>query len=337
MNCPICPRRCSLSENQTGFCGVRRNDHGRITLITSGRTTGFAVDPIEKKPLFHFYPGAKILSFGSIGCNLACRYCQNAVTAHSNDSSLLTEHAEPQQVAALAKRYECIGVAFTYNEPIISTEYVQEVAAVCRNAGLKTVAVSNGYISESARPAFFANMDAANIDLKGFTEDFYRDYCQATLEPVQETLKYLAKSPVWLEITTLIIPTLNDSAEVIKQQADWIAKEIGLEVPLHFSAYFPTAAENNAPPPTPASTLFMARDIAATAGLRYVYTGNINDPAGEATFCPQCRQTVIARNRYRIEEYHIDEDGCCPFCGQTIGGRFESCHIGCHSKIPAKN
>ncbi|MDR3234385.1 MAG: AmmeMemoRadiSam system radical SAM enzyme [Planctomycetaceae bacterium] len=320
MNCPVCPRRCSLSDNQAGFCGVRRNVQGKVVQTTAGRTTGFAADPIEKKPLFHFYPGSSVLSFGSIGCNFACRFCQNASTARSCDTSLLTEPVAPQKIAELAKQHHCIGVAFTYNEPVISAEYVQDVAAACRENGLKTIAVSNGYISDAVRPAFFSAMDAANIDLKSFSEDFYQNYCQAALEPVKETLRYLAKSPVWLEVTTLLIPTLNDSGEEIAEMSHWIADELGLEIPLHFSAYHPTL--QHAPPPTPPSALFEARNIAMSAGLRFVYTGNIRDTAGEATLCPQCGQTVIARNRYSIEEYRIDEDGCCSFCGQTISGCF---------------
>jgi pyruvate formate lyase activating enzyme len=289
-------------------------------LTTAGRTTGFAADPIEKKPLFHFYPGSTVLSFGSIGCNFTCRYCQNASTAQSCDTSLLSEPVEPLQIVELAKKHHCISIAFTYNEPVISAEYVQEVAAVCRKNGIKTVAVSNGYLSDEARQTFFASMDAANIDLKSFSEDFYRNYCKAHLEPVKDTLKYLAKSPVWLEITTLLIPTLNDSDTEVAALTAWIAEELGREIPLHFSAYHPTVSD--APPSTPPSTLFRAREAALSAGLRFVYTGNITDPAGETTLCPQCRQAVIARNRYCIEEYRIDEDGCCLLCGQTIAGMF---------------
>ena len=322
IQCDLCPRHCTLAEGQTGFCGVRTIQNGRIVSLPYGSTTGFAVDPIEKKPLNHFYPGSKILSFGSIGCNLACTFCQNASTAQSRDDSLLTTSATPDDVVRLAKQHHCESVAFTYNEPIITAEYVQDIVAACRSAGVKTVAVSNGFISETRRSAFFDAMDAANIDLKSFSESFYRDYCGGELEPVKETLRYLAKSNTWLEVTTLLIPTLNDSDQEIGELCDWFAKNLGREVPLHFSAFRP-ANKLQTLPPTPPQTLFRAREMAMSSGLRYVYTGNIDDPAGQSTYCPQCGQTVIFRNRYTVEEYEIDEEFCCKYCGQTIAGCFE--------------
>ena len=319
--CDLCPRHCTLSEKQTGFCGVRTCENGNIVLLSYGQTTGFAVDPIEKKPLNHFYPGSKILSFGSIGCNLSCRFCQNAATAQSRNFSLLSVSATPDDVVRLAKKHNCESVAFTYNEPIISAEYVQDIATACRSAGLKTVAVSNGYISNTRRSVFFGLMDAVNIDLKSFSETFYRDYCGGELEPVKETLRYLAKSGTWLEVTTLLIPTLNDSEQEIGELCDWFARHLGKEIPLHFSAFRP-ANELHTLPPTPPQTLFRARQIAMSSGLQYVYTGNIDDPAGQLTHCPQCHQTVIFRNRYTVDEYEIDEEFCCKYCGQSIAGRF---------------
>ena len=321
MQCDLCPRHCTLSEEQTGFCGVRIYRNGNIVLLSCNQTTGFAVDPIEKKPLHHFYPGSKILSFGSIGCNLSCRFCQNAVTAQSHNPSLLTASATPNDIAQLAKQHHCESVAFTYNEPIISAEYVQDIAATCRSAGLKTVAVSNGFIAETRRSAFFGSMDAANIDLKSFSETFYRDYCGGELEPVKETLQYLAKSNTWLEVTTLLIPTLNDSDQEITELCDWFARHLGKEIPLHFSAFRP-ANKLQTLPSTPPQTLFRAREIARSSGLRYVYTGNIDDPAGQSTYCPQCHQTVIFRNHYTVDEYDIDEEFCCKYCGQNIAGYF---------------
>ena len=320
--CDLCPRNCFLSEKQSGFCGVRTSQNGSVVLVSYGKTTGFAVDPIEKKPLNHFYPSSKILSFGSIGCNLSCRFCQNAATAQCRDISLLTVSATPDDVVRLAKQYHCESVAFTYNEPIISAEYVQDVALACRRAGLKTAAVSNGFISETCRSAFFDTMDAANIDLKSFSDTFYRDYCGGELEPVKETLRYLAKSNTWLEVTTLLIPTLNDSDQEISELCDWFVRYLGKEVPLHFSAFYP-ANKLLTLPPTPPQTLFRAREMAMSAGLRYVYTGNIDDPAGQSTHCPQCGQTVIFRNRYVVDEYEIDEESCCKYCGQSIAGCFE--------------
>jgi len=319
--CDLCPRHCPLSEKQTGFCGVRTCENGNIVLLSYGQTTGFAVDPIEKKPLNHFYPGSKTLSFGGIGCNLSCQFCQNAATAQSRDLSLLKATATPEDIVRLAKQQHCESVAFTYNEPIVSAEYVQDVALACRNAGLKTVAVSNGYITDTHRSAFFDSMDAANIDLKSFSETFYRDYCDGKLEPIKETLRYLAKSDTWLEVTTLLIPTLNDSDQEIGELCDWFARHLGKEIPLHFSAFRP-ANQLQTLPSTPPQTLFRARQIAMSSGLRYVYTGNIDDPAGQSTHCPQCHQTVIFRNRYTVDEYEIDEEFCCKYCGQSIAGRF---------------
>ena len=321
IQCSLCPRHCVLSEGQSGFCGVRTLTNNNVVLHSYGQTTGFAVDPIEKKPLNHFYPGSTILSFGGIGCNLACRFCQNASTAHTRDISLLTVQATPDEIVRLAKQYHCKSVAFTYNEPIISAEYVQDVAVACRSAGLKTVAVSNGSISDSHRSTFFDCIDAANIDLKSFSETFYRDYCDGKLEPVKETLRYLAKSETWLEVTTLLIPTLNDSDQEIGELCGWIARHLGRETPLHFSAYRP-AHELLTIPATPSQTLFRAREIAMSFGLRYIYTGNIDDPAGQSTYCPQCGQTVILRDRYIVDEYKIDEESCCRYCGQSIRGCF---------------
>ena len=319
--CDLCPRHCTLSEKQPGSCGVRTVQDGQVVLLSYGKTTGFAVDPIEKKPLNHFYPGSKILSFGSIGCNLACAFCQNASTAQSRNLSLLSTSATPDEVVRIAKQHHCESVAFTYNEPIITAEYVQDVAVACRSAGVKTVAVSNGFIAESRRKAFFDLMDAANIDLKSFSETFYRDYCGGELEPVKETLRYLAKSNTWLEVTTLLIPTLNDSDHEIGELCDWFVRHLGREVPLHFSAFHP-ANKLQTLSPTPPQTLFRARELALSSGLRYVYTGNIDDPAGQSTHCPQCGQTVIFRDRYAVDEYEIDDESCCKYCGQTINGRF---------------
>jgi len=303
------------------LCGVRTCENGSVVLLSHGQTTGFAVDPIEKKPLNHFYPGSKILSFGGIGCNFSCTFCQNAATAQTCNVSLLSVSATPDEVVRLAKQHHCESVAFTYNEPIVAAEYVQAVAAACRDAGLKTVVVSNGFISETRRSTFFDRIDAANIDLKSFSETFYRDYCGGELEPVKETLCYLAKSNTWLEVTTLLIPTLNDSDQEIGALSDWIARYLGREVPLHFSAFRP-ANKLQTLPSTPPQTLFRAREIAMSSGLRYVYTGNIDDPAGQSTYCPQCNQTIIFRNRYTVDEYEIDEEFCCKYCGQSVAGRF---------------
>jgi pyruvate formate lyase activating enzyme len=321
--CNICPRSCSIEEGHVGFCGIRTCRNGAIVLLSYGRTTGLAVDPIEKKPLNHFYPGSRVLSFGSIGCNFNCRFCQNWTTARSRDLSQLQTAATPEQIVEQAKRFQCQSVAFTYNEPIIWLEYALEVARLCRREGIKTVAVSNGFISEEKREEFFDLMDAANIDLKSFSDEFYRTYCHSRLEPVLETLRYLARrSRTWFEVTTLLIPTLNDSESELKSLSQWLVRNLGTETPIHFSAFHPTYQLTTLPA-TPVQTLFRAREMAISAGLRFVYTGNIDDPAGQTTYCPQCRQALISRQRFRVDEYNIDHESCCRFCGQTIAGQFE--------------
>jgi len=318
MQCNLCPHRCAPPDGGLGFCGSRQRQGDEVVLTTYGLTTGLAVDPIEKKPLYHFYPGSKVLSFGSIGCNFSCDFCQNFQTAQSRDRSLLRQAASPDDVVRLAKETGCRSVAFTYNEPIVWAEYVVDVAIACRKAGIKTVAVSNGFISPERRSWFFKFIDAANIDLKSFSDKFYRERCKAALEPVKETLCYLAKSTkVWLEVTTLLIPGLNDSDTEVHELSTWLRQNLGAETPFHLSAFRPMN-RLLAISPTPPRTLFRAREIAMQAGLRYVYTGNINDPAGGTTLCPQCRQAVIVRNGFNIMEYAVDEEGCCRFCGQTI-------------------
>lgn len=321
-NCNLCPRHCSLAEGEAGFCAARCCIDESIVTITYGRTTGLVVDPIEKKPLYHFYPGTQVLSLGSIGCNLACKFCQNWKTARSTDLSTANIEITPDEVVRQAQTAGCRSVAFTYNEPIIGAEFVIETARLCRKAGIKTVAVSNGYISDLWRQPFFDMMDAANIDLKSFSNDFYKQYCSASLEPVLDTLRFLSLSNCWLEITTLLIPGLNDSHAEIEALSQWIVRTLGSETPLHFSAFRP-AYQLDSLPSTPPHTLFAARNRALAAGLRYVYTGNIDDPVGQSTVCPQCKQEVIARNRFQVEQSQIDEDGCCKYCGQTIAGWFD--------------
>ncbi|MDR1963648.1 MAG: AmmeMemoRadiSam system radical SAM enzyme [Planctomycetaceae bacterium] len=320
--CYLCPRTCSIKEGEFGFCGIRQCQNGNVVLAIYGSNTGLAVDPVEKKPLNHFYPGSQVLSFGTIGCNFHCRFCQNWFTARSKDVTQLRTSATPEQIVHQAKQFGCQSVAFTYNEPIIWAEYALEVARLCRQQGLKTIAVSNGFISEKERSVFFDQMDAANIDLKSFSDDFYRKHCGGRLEPVLETLCYLAQqSSTWLEVTTLLIPSLNDSDAEIELLSKWLVRNLGSETPLHFSAFRP-AYQLTELPATPPQTLFRAREIALSAGLCFVYTGNIDDPAGQTTYCPQCHQAVISRHRYQIDEYRIDNESCCQFCGQTIAGQF---------------
>ncbi len=323
MQCNLCPHECRMLEGDTGVCGMRECRDGNIVLRSYGLTTGLVADPIEKKPLYHFFPGTKTLSLGTVGCNFSCRFCQNFSTAKSHDIGLLRTPASPEKIVDVARKEGCRSVAFTYNEPIIWAEYAIDVAKVVHAAGLKTVAVTNGFISNHRRAEFFGVMDAVNVDLKSIRNDFYRNYCSGTVEPVLETLRYLAtKRDIHLEVTTLLIPTLNDSEEEIKELSVWVRKNIGAETPLHFSAFRP-AFEMLDLPPTPPRTLFHAREIARTVGLMHVYTGNIDDPAGQTTYCPQCHQAVISRHRFQVDELNLGEDGCCGFCGQSIHGCFD--------------
>ncbi len=292
-------------------------------MTTYGRTIGCVPDPMEKKPLYHFHPGSTVLSFGSVGCNMGCSFCQNAHLSKNGDPRLLVLEASPGKIAELALNRNCRAVAFTYNEPVVWAEYAVDAALACRAAGLRTVVVSSGYLAEKKRAWFFGAMDAANIDLKGFSDAFYEKEIDARLEPVKETLRFIAReTDCWLELTTLIIPTLNDDPDTLRKMGDWIVAALGPEVPLHLSAFRPAHRRTDLPP-TPPETLFHARAIAQDCGLRHVYTGNVADPAGQSTYCPQCRQCVVLRDGYRIEEYHIDEESCCRFCGQTVAGRFD--------------
>ena len=323
VQCDLCPRDCKLHEGQRGACFVRKMVGGRMVLTTYGRSSGFCVDPIEKKPLNHFYPGTSVFSFGTAGCNLACKFCQNWDISKSKDMDRLMDAAQPAEIARTAKRLGCKSVAYTYNDPVIFAEYAIDTAVACRAAGLKNVVVTAGFIHAEPRVEFFAQMDAANVDLKGFTDDFYVKYCGGHLQPVLDTLVYLKhETDVWLEVTTLLIPTVNDSDAEIRRLAEWLLKELGPHVPLHFSAFHPDYKLLDLPP-TPAETLKRARRIARENGLHYVYTGNIHDPEGGTTYCPACGTAVIRRDWYEIPEYRLTEDGHCPHCGGAIAGRFE--------------
>jgi pyruvate formate lyase activating enzyme len=323
VQCDLCPRDCHLHEGQRGACFVRKMEDGQMVLTTYGRSSGFCVDPIEKKPLNHFYPGTSVFSFGTAGCNLACKFCQNWDISKSKDMDRLMDSAQPAEIARAAARMGCKSVAYTYNDPVIFAEYAIDTALACRAAGLKNVAVTAGYMHAEARREFYAVMDAANVDLKGFTDAFYVKNCGAHLQPILDTLVYLKKeTDVWLEITTLVIPTLNDSDAEIAALAAWVMKELGPDVPLHFSAFHPDYKMTGLPP-TPPATLSRARALAMAAGLHYVYTGNVHDCAGDTTLCPSCGAALIVRDWYEIPAYHLTEQGACPHCGTAIAGRFE--------------
>ncbi len=320
--CDLCPRGCVLRPGDRGFCFVRENRGGQIVSTAYGRSTGFCVDPIEKKPLNQFFPGTAVLSFGTAGCNLGCTFCQNWTMSRSRDVEAACETAAPATIARAAARLGCRSVAFTYNDPIIWAEYAIDTAKACRLSGVKTVAVTSGYIGETARAAFYEQMDAANVDLKGFSEDFYRQYCAGRLQPVLDTLRWIAReSKVWLEITNLIIPRANDSPEEIKRMCQWIVEQLGPDVPLHFSAFHPDFKLTDRGP-TPFGSLVAAYDIARRAGIRYIYTGNVIDQERQHTYCPGCGRAVIERSGYDILSYAINS-GRCMFCQMPIAGRYE--------------
>jgi len=321
--CEVCPRLCKLKEGQRGFCFVRQNSEGAVVLTTYGRSSGFCVDPIEKKPLNHFYPGTGVLSFGTAGCNLACRFCQNWSISKSRETDTLADSASPEAIARAAERAGCRSVAFTYNDPVIFLEYAVDAAAACRERGLKTVAVTAGEILPEPRAEFFSHMDAANVDLKGFTERFYKKLCAGELRPVLETLEYLVReTDVWVELTTLLIPGENDSEAEINEMTQWVVTTLGPEVPMHFTAFHPDFKMNDIPP-TPPASLSRARSIAVDNGVRYAYTGNVVDPAGGSTFCHSCGRLLIERDWYRLGRWNLDDCGCCLHCGTRCAGRFD--------------
>jgi pyruvate formate lyase activating enzyme len=322
IQCDLCPRDCRLHEGQRGACFVRRRTGDAMVLTTYGRSSGFCIDPIEKKPLNQFYPGSSVLSFGTAGCNLACKFCQNWDISKSREMDTLMDQAAPETIAKTAQSLGCRSVAFTYNDPVIFAEYAMDTADACHALGINAVAVTAGYIGVEARRDFYARMDAANVDLKGFTDDFYVRLCGARLQPVLDTLVYLVhETSVWTEITTLLIPGKNDSDAELEAEAKWIARELGPDVPLHFTAFHPDYKMLDIGP-TPAATLKRARRIARAEGLNYVYTGNVHDREGGTTFCPGCGKALIVRDWYDITSYTVTLEGRCGDCGAALGGRY---------------
>ncbi len=324
VQCDLCPRYCKLQEGQRGLCFVRARQADMMVLTTYGRSSGFCVDPVEKKPLNYFLPGTPILSFGTAGCNLTCKFCQNWDISKSRAFDKLQAKASPDLIAKAAVQTGCKSVAFTYNDPVIFIEYAIDVAQACHARGLKTVAVSAGYICPEPRTDFFQHIDAANIDLKAFTETFYRDLCSSKLAPVLETLVYLThQTDVWVEITTLLIPGENDSDRELHAECAWIAKNLGPDVPLHFSAFHPDWKMLDKPN-TPPDTLIRARAIARSHGLRYVYLGNIHSHEGSSTYCHGCGEILIGRDWYELSDWGLSEDAHCAQCGTACPGVFET-------------
>jgi len=323
IQCDLCPRFCKLHEGQRGFCFVRACQDGQIVLTTYGRSSGFCVDPIEKKPLNHFLPGTPVLSFGTAGCNLGCRFCQNWDISKSREFDTLADEASPETIAQAAHELGCRSVAFTYNDPVIFHEYAIDVAKACRTLGIKSVAVTAGEVCAEPRAEFYAHMDAANVDLKAFTERFYREVCASHLQPVLDTLVYLKReTSVWFEITTLLIPGENDSEAELDAMTRWVVEQLGPDVPMHFTAFHPDWRMMDKPP-TPLATLAKARRIAMANGVRYAYTGNVHDLEGGATVCHACGTTLIGRDGYQITAWHLTAEGCCPRCSTPCPGVFE--------------
>jgi len=326
IQCDLCPRDCRLHEGQRGMCFVRQRIGDAMALTTYGRSSGFCIDPIEKKPLNHFFPGSAVLSFGTAGCNLACKFCQNWDISKSREMDRLMDEASPERIAEAALARGAASVAFTYNDPVIFAEYAMDAADACHALGLHSVAVTAGYMHAAPRRAFYARMDAANVDLKGFSEHFYMQQTGAHLAPVLDTLQYLRhETDCWLEITTLLIPGHNDSAAEIEAQTRWIADHLGPDVPLHFTAFHPDYKMLDVAP-TPRASLTRARTIALGNGLHHVYTGNVHDVQGGTTFCPGCHAALIERDWYELLSYRLDTHtgarAACPHCSTPIAGRF---------------
>lgn len=324
IQCDLCPRACKLREGQRGLCFVRARENDEIVLTTYGRSSGFCIDPIEKKPLNHFLPGTPVLSFGTAGCNLACKFCQNWDMSKSREMDTLADAASPEALAAAARETGCRSIAYTYNDPVIFHEYAIDAAQAAREKGINAVAVTAGYICPEPRREFFSYMDAANVDLKGFTERFYHKICGGHLSDVLDTLLYLKhETSVWLELTTLLIPGENDSPEEIEEMSRWIADNLGNDIPLHFTAFHPDFRMLDKPH-TPPETLTASRKVALDNGLRYVYTGNVHDSTGGSTWCPGCNKRLIERDWYQLGEWNLDAQGCCAHCGTWIAGMFEA-------------
>ena len=323
LQCDVCPRACRLADGQHGFCFVRQRQGDHVDLITYGRSSGFCIDPIEKKPLNHFLPGTPVLSFGTAGCNLGCKFCQNWDMSNARELHRMQDHASPEAIAAAAARTHCRSIAYTYNDPVIFLEYAVDTAQAAATHEIKSVAVTAGYITPAARERFFPHMHAANIDLKAFSERFYREQCKASLQPVLETLAYVVnETDCWVETTTLLIPGENDSDAELHAMTQWVVEHLGPDVPMHFTAFHPTYKLTSAPR-TPLSTLSRACEIARENGVHHAYTGNVADKDGESTWCAGCGRLLIGRDRYVLSEWELDA-GTCPHCGTACHGVFEA-------------
>jgi pyruvate formate lyase activating enzyme len=324
IQCDVCPRFCKLHEGQRGLCFVRQNLDSEIVMTSYGRSSGFVIDPIEKKPLNHFLPGTSVFSFGTAGCNLACKYCQNWDISKSREMDTLMSKASPDAIAKAALEHGCRSVAYTYNDPVIFHEYAIDTAQACKELGLKSVAVSAGYVCKEPRTEFYQYMDAANIDLKAFSEHFYHHITGGHLQPVLDTIKYIKhETSVWLELTTLLIPGENDSEAELEALTQWVYENLGPDVPLHFSAFHPDWKMLDKPH-TPLPSLLKARQIALKNGVHHVYVGNAHDKAADSTYCHNCQNLLIGRDWYELSEWNLDNNGHCKFCGTRFAGLFDA-------------
>jgi pyruvate formate lyase activating enzyme len=324
LQCDVCPRHCHLREGQRGLCYVRQRLDDEVKLVSYGRSSGFCVDPIEKKPLNHFYPGSAVLSFGTAGCNLACKFCQNWDMSKSREMDTLADRASPEKLATTAQDLACRSIAFTYNDPIIFLEYAVDVAVACREQGIKSVAVTAGYVDPEPRVRFFQSMDAANVDLKAFTERFYHRICGGHLAPVLETLEYIKhETSCWLELTTLLIPGENDSEQELNEMAAWVVEKLGPDVPMHFTAFHPDWKMRDIEH-TPTATLTRAREIALANGIHYAYTGNVHDTEGSSSWCQNCGEMLIERDWYQLGRWGLNDNAGCTSCGSPLPGHFDA-------------
>ncbi len=322
VQCTLCPRSCVVLSGQRGFCRVRENREGEYYTLVHSNPCAVHIDPIEKKPLFHFFPGTAALSIATAGCNFTCRNCQNHDISQARPDDTVNVKLTPEDVAELALKYETPTIAYTYTEPTVFYEYMLQTARIARRKGVRSIYHSNGYISKEALSELAQHLDGANVDLKGFSDSFYREITGGTLDPVLESLKILKKNNVWLEITNLVIPTKNDSDAMIMDLCNWVSTELGKETPVHFSRFYPQYKLQNLPP-TPVETLKKAADIAHASGLYYVYIGNVPGISEENTDCPGCGKRIIGRTGYHVDSYELDA-GCCRFCGTEIAGRWQS-------------
>jgi pyruvate formate lyase activating enzyme len=318
VQCELCPKRCLLEPGQSGECRVRINIDGVLRTVVYGYPCSMHIDPIEKKPLFHFLPGTGILSLATVGCNLHCRNCQNWEISQANPEDSQAAFCPPEKLVALARQYNCPSLAYTYTEPIIYYEYTYDTAKLAKDAGLRNALVTAGYINEQPWRQLLKHVDAVTLDLKGITEEFYRKICFATLKPVQEALIVAKDSGVELEVSNLVIPTLNDKPEQLRQLVQWVRTNLGGETPLHFLGFYPRYKMQHLPP-TSAETLEMARNIAMAEGMEFVYIGNVQSKDGQNTYCPGCKKLLIERVGYVIMQNRL-KDGCCPDCGKEIYG-----------------